>query len=220
VYQLIENAQNNVTPLHFPAPVWDGRFRIVPKRRSERCRMPGCCASRQGTNIQRAKGNDETVHRQRATCSMQPRARGGNDPAARGVESTAVGACEPLWCRPLAQQRSSEREFPTAETSTRCRKVPRPEPFPARRAAGHQQARHPDALELRPQGAALCRATHAQHRTLAWLAPGLPVSPLHLNAVRVPSSRARPRRQSGPRHAAGMGSPFPHLRLDWAHPAG
>ena len=105
VYQLIENAQNNVTPLHFPAPVWDGRFRIVPKRRSERCRMPGCCASRQG-NIQRAKGNDAA-----ATCNVLHATKGahGNDPAARGVESTAVGACEPLWCRPLAQQRSSER---------------------------------------------------------------------------------------------------------------
>ncbi len=83
VYQLIENAQNNVTPLRFPALVWDGRFRIVPKRRSE---------------------ND-------AACpaAALPAKATFNEPAARGVESTAVGACEPLWCRPLAQQRSSER---------------------------------------------------------------------------------------------------------------
>ena len=163
---------------------------------------------RQHTTCERKRCNGNVQ-----TCSMQPRARGGNDPAARGVESTAVGACEPLWCRPLAQQRSSECEFPShrgnfhsvPETSTSGT-------ISARRAAGHQQARHPDALELRPQGAALCRATHAQHRTLACLPLGLPVSPLHLNAVRVPSSRARPRGQSGPGHAAGMGSPFPHLR--------
>ena len=105
MYQLIENAQNNVTPLHFPAPVWDGRFRIVPKRRSERCRMPGC-ASRQG-NIQHAKVNDETMQWQRATCAMQPRARAATNQ--QHAASKAVGACEPLWCRPLAQQRSSER---------------------------------------------------------------------------------------------------------------
>ena len=217
MYQLIENAQNNVTPLRFPAPVWDGRFRIVPKRRSDDASCPAAALPAKATyNVRK-----ETMQRQRANVLHATKGARGNEPAARGVESTAVGACEPLWCRPLAQQRSSEREFPThrgnfhsvPETSTSGT-------IAARRAAGHQQARHPDALELRPQGAALCRATHAQPPTLACLPPGLPVSPLHLNAVRVPSSRAPPRRRSGPGHAAGMGSPFPHLRLDWAHPAG
>ena len=129
MYQLIENAQNNVTPRHFPAPVWDGRFRIVPKRRSERCRMPGCCASRQG-NIQRAKGNDETMQRQRATCSMQPRAR-----TATTQQHAASKA--PPWAhvsrygvgRSHNSAVVSVNSPPTAETSTQCRKLPRPEEF-------------------------------------------------------------------------------------------
>ena len=45
VYQLIENAQNNVTPLRFLAPVWDGRLRIVPKRRSDDAACPAAARS-------------------------------------------------------------------------------------------------------------------------------------------------------------------------------
>jgi hypothetical protein len=128
VYQLIENAQNNVTPLRFPAPVWDGRFRIVPKRRSDDAACPAA-ASRQG-NTQRAKGNDETMQWQRATCSMQPRARGGNDPAARGVESTAGAHVSRYGVgRSHNSAVASVNSPPTAETSTQCRKLPRPEEF-------------------------------------------------------------------------------------------
>ncbi len=150
----------------------------------------------------------ETMQRQRAACSMQlVKGARGNDPAARGVESTAVAHVSRYGVgRSHNSAVASVNSPPTAETSTQCRKVARPEPFPARRAAGHQQARHPDALELRPQGAALCHATHSTARWHAY-----PRGSRYRQCTSMPceSRPAVPRR---------WGSPVRGMPQEWARP--
>jgi hypothetical protein len=125
---LIENAQNNVTPLHFLAPVWDGRFRIVPKRRSENdAACPAAALPAKATfNVRKETMKRCSGNVQRAPCN-QGRARQRTSSTRRRkpwahVSRYGVG-------RSHNSAVGSVNSPPTAETSTQCRKLPRPEEF-------------------------------------------------------------------------------------------